>query len=110
MSEGLLWLTIIIVGLLTLLIRLSFIAFMNRMRVAPLLQQALRFVPISVLSALIAPVLFYPQGSLELSLRNAQLLAGLVAALVAWRTKNVLLTIMVGMACLLILQLFILPH
>ncbi len=110
MSQGLLWMTIIIVGLLTLGIRLSFIVFMDKTRIAPMVQQALRFVPVAVLSALIAPALFFPRGSMDLSLGNIRLIAGILAILVAWRTKNVLLTIVVGMACLLILQAFVPSH
>ena len=117
MSQGLLWATILIVGLLTLGIRLSFIAFMGKMRVLlPLprrgciAQQALRFVPVAVLSALIAPALFFPSGSLDVSISNTRLIAGILAILVAWRTKNVLLTIFTGMACLLILQVFVPTH
>jgi branched-subunit amino acid transport protein len=110
MSQELLWITIIIVGLLTLGIRLSFMVFMGKMRISPIAQQALRFVPVAVLSALIAPALFFPSGSLNISLDNIRLVAGILAILVAWRTKNVLLTIFTGMACLLILQMFTLPH
>ena len=110
MSQGLLWVTIIIVGLLTLGIRLSFIVFMGKIRISPFAQQALRFVPVSVLSALIAPALFFPGGSLALSFSNVRLIAGILAILVAWRTKNVLLTIFTGMACLLILQMFVPAH
>jgi branched-subunit amino acid transport protein len=104
MADGLLWLTIIVIGLLTFAIRLSFIVFMGRIQLSLRLQKALRFVPAAVLSALIAPALFFPKASLDLSLTNNHLLAGLVAILVAWFTKNVLLTIVAGMACLLILQ------
>nr|HET6905257.1 AzlD domain-containing protein [Ktedonobacteraceae bacterium] len=107
MSQGLLWLSIIIIGLLTLGIRLSFMLFMGKMRIVPMVQQALRFVPVAVLSALIAPALFLPGDVLNLSLGNIRLIAGIVAILVAWRTKNVLLTILIGMACLLILQAFV---
>ncbi len=60
-----------------------------------------------VLSALIEPALFLPHGSLDLSITNARLIAGIFAATVAWRTKNALLTIVIGMACLLILQVFV---
>ncbi len=110
MSQGLLWGTIIIIGLLTLGIRLSFIVFMGKMRVSSMAQQALRFVPIAVLSALIAPALFFSSGSLNVSLSNTRLIAGILAILVAWRTKNVLLTIFSGMACLLILQVVMSHH
>lgn len=109
MPQELLWITIIVVGLLTLSIRLSFIVFLHKMHVPSIAQQALRFVPVAVLSALIAPALFFPNGSLALSLSNIRLIAGILAILVAWRTKNVLLTIFAGMACLLILQAVV-PH
>src|SRR5205809_2207898 len=109
MSQGLLWVTIIIVGVLTLGIRLSFMVFMGKTRISPMVQQALRFVPVAVLSALIAPALFLPGGSLNLSFANVRLIAGIIAILVAWRTKNALLTIVTGMTCLLILQAFV-PH
>jgi branched-subunit amino acid transport protein len=109
MSQGLLWVTIIIAGVLTLSIRLSFIVFMGKTQISPIVQQALRFVPVAVLSALIAPALFLSRGSLDLSFANMRLISGILAILVAWRTKNTLLTIVVGMACLLILQAFV-PH
>ncbi len=110
MSLKWLWGTILSVGLLTLGIRLSFMLFLGKVRVSPLVRQALRFVPVAVLSALIAPALFFPRGSLDLSPGNSRLIAGILAILVAWRTKNVLLTIIIGMTCLLILQALIPLH
>jgi len=68
------------------------------------LRRALRFVPASVLAALVFPALTYPDGGLDLSLGNVRLLAGIGGALVAWRTKNVLWTIVVGMVLFWILQ------
>ena len=110
MSQAWLWVTIIIVGLLTFGIRLSFILFIGKTQILPIARQALRFVPVAVLSALIAPALFLPRGSFDLSFSNIRLIAGIVAIFVAWRTKNVLLTIVIGMACLLILQAFVPSH
>ena len=102
-----LWLVMIIAGLLTFATRLSFILLLDRIRVPDWFRRGLRFVPMAVLSAIILPELTSPAGSLFLSWRNPQLLAGLVAILVAWRTKNVLLTIAVGMAALLSVQLIL---
>jgi branched-subunit amino acid transport protein len=98
------WLTILCAGIITFAIRLSLIALMGRVEVPPLVQRALRFVPPAVLSAIIFPELLWRSGQLDVSLGNTRLLAGVLAALVAWRTKNVLLTIGVGMAALWILQ------
>jgi branched-subunit amino acid transport protein len=66
----------------------------------------LRFVPAAVLTAMVIPLLFYEDGALEVSLGNERLPAGLAAALIAWRTRNVLLTLGGGMATLWILQAF----
>ena len=101
-----LWLTMLIAGLLTYLIRLSFIQLFARMEIPLRVKRLLRYVPPAVLSALFIPELLLPAGHLDLSLGNSRLLAGLLASLVAWRTKNVFLTILVGMAALLILKGF----
>ena len=99
-----LWLTIIGMGIVTYAIRLSLILLLGRVEVPPVVRQALRLVPPAVLSAIIFPELLRPGGAFDLSLGNPRLLAGVLATLVAWRTKSVLLTIAVGMAALWILQ------
>ncbi len=99
-----LWLVIIGMGLITYAIRLSMIVLLERVTITDTMRSALRFVPAAVLSAIILPELLQPGGTLDISLGNDRLLAGLLAMLVAWRTKNVLYTIAVGMAALWILQ------
>ena len=104
MSTPALWLTIFGAGAVTFALRLSFIALLGRKRIPPTLGRALRFVPAAVLTAVVIPLLFYENGALEVSLGNERLLAGLVAALIAWRTKSVLFTLGGGMATLWTLQ------
>ncbi len=98
------WLAIIGMGLITYALRLGPILLMERIEISGTARQALRFVPAAVLSAIIFPELLMPGGALDISLGNERLLAGLLAAVVAWRTKNVLWTIAVGMAALWLLQ------
>lgn len=98
------WLTMIIVGLLTYGTRLSFILLFGRRRIPTRVRRGLEFVPPAVLSAIIFPELLMPGGTLDISLGNLRLLAGLVASLVAWRTRNVVATIIAGMASLLLIQ------
>jgi branched-subunit amino acid transport protein len=57
-----------------------------------------------VLAALIFPELLMHSGSLDISLDNLRLLSGAVAILVAWRTRNLWLTILSGMVTLMLLQ------
>jgi branched-subunit amino acid transport protein len=91
-------------GLLTFATRLSFILLLSRVAVPPLLVHALRFVPPAVLTAIVASEIFVRDGAPDLTLGNLRFVAGAVAALVAWRTRNVFLTIGVGMAALWIAQ------
>ena len=104
MSTPALWLTILGAGFVTFALRLSFIALLGRIQIPPILRQALRFVPAAVLTAVVIPLLLYKNGALEASLGNERLLAGLVAALIAWRTRSVLFTLGGGMATLWTLQ------
>ena len=97
------WLTLLLVGLGTYTTRLSFILLFGRREIPAVVRRALRFVPPAVLTAIIFPELLLPGGEFDLSLGNERLLAGLVAALIAWRSKNILLTIVAGMAILLLL-------
>jgi len=99
-----LWLTMIAIGLATFAIRLSFISLFGKIEIPDLVRRALRFVPPAVLTAIIIPELLMPTGSMDLSFGNDRLVAGLLAAVVAWRTKNVVLTILVGMLILYLLQ------
>jgi branched-subunit amino acid transport protein len=91
-------------GIITFLLRLALIISTEHFTMPERLQQGLQYVPAAVLSAIIFPELLMPGGTLDLSIGNARLLAGVLAIVVAWRTKNVLLTIAVGMVALWILQ------
>jgi branched-subunit amino acid transport protein len=104
MSTLTLWLTILGAGAVTFALRLSFIALLGRIEIPPFLGRALRFVPAAVLTAVVIPLLFYVDGALDASLGNERLVAGLVAALIAWRTRSVPLTLVGGMAMLWTLQ------
>ncbi len=101
------WIVMIALGLLTFATRFSFIALLERIRLPVAFQRALRFVPIAVLSAIIAPELGYSNNMLALSPTNPRLLAGIVATLVALWTKNVFWTLLVGMGAFWILRLWL---
>ena len=100
------WLVMIVIGLFTFATRFSFMALLERIKLPRNFQRALRFVPIAVLSAIIAPELGYSNSQLAVSLTNPRLLAGLVATLVAFKTKSVIWTISAGMAVFWVLHLW----
>jgi len=100
--------TIVAMGVVTYLIRLLPIEFFSRIDIPTWALQSMRYVPIAVLTAIFVPEVIMPGGEFNISLGNARLLAASVAIVVAWRTKNVFLTVAAGMAVLWLLQAFIL--
>ncbi|MBK6792155.1 MAG: AzlD domain-containing protein [Anaerolineales bacterium] len=104
MSTLSIWLLFLAIGLGTFTLRFLFIYLFGKIVMPEWLSRALRFVPAAALAALVFPALTHPAGHLDVSLNNFRLIAGLGGALVAWRTRNVLLTILVGMAVLWALE------
>jgi branched-subunit amino acid transport protein len=97
------WLVMLIGGLITFGLRFSLIYLFGRFEVPETMRRALHYVPPAVLSAIIVPELLIRDGSVSLSLENIRLLAGIIAIITAWVSRNTLLTILIGMAALLIL-------
>lgn len=99
------WIVMLIGGLITFLMRFSFIFLFGRLHISDTVRKALHYVPPAVLSAIVFPELFLRDEALDISFGNYRLLAGLIAMLVAWYTKNTLVTILAGMAALFLLQI-----
>ncbi len=99
------WLALVIVGMgiVTYGIRVSMILLLGRIEIPPFVRRSLRFVPPAVLSAIIVPELLLPGGT-PVALINPRVLAGAVAAMIAWRSKNTLLAISLGMLAFWLLQ------
>lgn len=97
------WATILLAGLGTFAMRASFIAAADRLvTVPPWAQRLLRQIPPAAMASIVLPALVRPEG--ELDLAHPRFIAGIVAALVAWRTKNVMATLVVGMALVVLLE------
>lgn len=87
---------------------MSFIALFSRREMPPLLVRALRHVPAAMLTAIVVPAIVFAQpGVLRVDAGNIKLIAALVAGVVAWRWRDTLLTIAVGMGALWLLQRFV---
>ena len=114
------WLLIFTVGATTYAARMSFIAFFARRAMPPWLAEALKHVPVAMVTAIIVPsIAFVSPGTLQLDPGNAKLVAALVAGAVAWWSgasrsshnpnpmivrQSAVLTIAVGMGVLWLLQ------
>jgi branched-subunit amino acid transport protein len=86
-------------ALVTFLERGAFIIAGDRVRLPPLVRRALTYVPPAVFAAITVPALLRSSG-VEVVGFDVRLLAGAVAAVVAWRTRHVLATSAAGMLAL----------
>jgi branched-subunit amino acid transport protein len=97
------WTAILLAGVGTFLMRASFLLAAHRMAEVPEgVQRVLRQIPPAALAAIVVPALLRPRGQLDLW--QPELAAGVLAALVCWRTRSVVLTLVVGMTTLGLLQ------
>ena len=83
--------------LVTFAVRYPVLAFLSKFPLPQRFLDALKYVAPAVLTAIIIPSVLLPEGSLNVQFNNTRLYAGLIAVLVAWRSKNLLATILVGM-------------
>lgn len=98
---------ILILGmaLVTFAVRYPVLVLVGKIPLPDRVFKALRYVPPVVLAAIIAPAVLMPDGqTLELTPSNSYLVAAVIAALIAWRTKNLMLTIVIGMGVFLVLH------
>jgi branched-subunit amino acid transport protein len=97
------WLVAVLLGLGTFLIRFSFILIVDKVSFPEAVVRMLRFIPASVLPAIIVPaVLLHGTDGNPVGL--ARPVAALVAVLVAWKTRSILVTILSGMGVLWLLR------
>ncbi|MEM8504961.1 MAG: AzlD domain-containing protein [Cyanobacteria bacterium P01_D01_bin.1] len=82
----------------TFAIRYLMFGASSRIVLSPTLLKALRYVPPVVLTAIVVPEVLLSGGSLAIGYENARLIGAIVAVLVSMLTKNLLLTIVLGMA------------
>ena len=85
-------------ALITFGIRYSMFLVAGRVEFPARLVSALRYVPPAVLTAITVPAVLIPTGdTVSLSYTNAYLIGALAACVVGWFSKNLLLTILLGM-------------
>lgn len=105
--RGEILLTIAGMALVTYLTRSTFLVLLGKVELPDWLTRGLRYIPLGIMMAFIAPSLVAPQGTLDISLSNYYLPAGLVAAIVALRWKNVFLSMGSGVGTVLLLRLIV---
>jgi branched-subunit amino acid transport protein len=93
-------------ALINLAIRWPVYLFANRFRFPPIIERALAFVPVAVLTAIIVPTVLFPGDGtkLDVTWHNPALLAALVACAVSYFGKNLFATIGTGVVAFLLFR------
>jgi len=87
-------------ALATFSIRYVLLPLSSRINLSESVQRALRYVPPVVLTAIIVPAVLYPDGrTFQLSFFNAYLVGAVATVIIGKLSKNLLITIVGGMAC-----------
>jgi branched-subunit amino acid transport protein len=94
------WLVILLGGAATYTIRVSFLLAARRLAAVPAwASDLLRMIPAAALAALVAPALLRPETAFQPL--GPQALAGALALAVAWWTRSVLATMVVGIVAVM---------
>ena len=91
---------LLIVGMFVVTFGIRYILFAvaDNIEFPDKLKRALNYVPIAVLTAIIFPAVFMPKGELYASIANPYIVGAIVAVLVSVWRKNMLLTVVTGLA------------
>ena len=106
MNDTQLWVTILLAALVSFALRYLPMRLLEKQRLAPWLERALRYVPAATLSGLVFPALLLQNNKLALTFTNDRLMAGLLAIVLAYFSRNAVLTIVGGLVALWIVQRF----
>lgn len=96
------WILILVVALGAFVTRAVFLLPRRAWEPSPFAAEALRLIPAAAFAALAVPALLRPAGRLDLL--SPGLIAGVLAAVVAWRTRSLAATIGVGLVTVLVLE------
>jgi branched-subunit amino acid transport protein len=99
------WLLIFLMAAVTYLPRYLPLALAGRVRLPWAVERALDYVPIAVLTAIIAQAAMIRGGEPDVSLANYHALAALAAFVAALVWRRLFVTISAGLACFIVLRL-----
>jgi branched-subunit amino acid transport protein len=99
-----LWGLILAMTAVTFMTRFLPLAILSRVRLPAWLTRWLELIPAAVIAAMLAPAVFFNGDKLDLSAGNPSFWAAIPAALVAWRTRSLILTILTGMVASALMQ------
>lgn len=98
------YLTIVLMAVVTVVPRILPVGFLAEKRFSRHLERWLRFIPIAILSAMLAIEILWREGQIDGHFSNPHVPASLVATIVAALTRSLFATVFAGMAVLALLR------
>jgi branched-subunit amino acid transport protein len=105
-SDGQIWALILLLGLGTFAMRLSFLGLLGGRTLPAWANRVLRYTPVAVIPGLMAPLVLFPQATGG-QVDPVRLLVAGLTLLVGWGTGSVLWAIATGIATLSLLTLIL---
>ena len=104
MDQKTILLTIVGMMLVTYFPRVLPVWLLSSRSLPPLFLAWLRYIPVSVMAAMVLPSLIVQDQGLDVSLDNVFLLAAVPTIFVAWKTKNLFISVLIGMGVVAFLR------
>lgn len=92
-------------ALVTFGIRYVLLAIAHRVELPEILKESLNYIAPAVLTAITVPAVLMPTGEIHLSFENPYLISAVLAVLAGLISKNLLVTILVGLIGFFVHQL-----
>ena len=96
----------ILMGLATYSTRACFLVFSQKVGMPEILSRSLKYIPVSILTALIVPGILMPNGSFDIAWTNPYIFAGLITAACALIFKHSIISILLGIVSLVVFRMF----
>ena len=101
------WISIIIAGLLTYFTRMAMITLVSREMLSERVKELLAYVPSAVFPAIIFPAIFINDYGTFVEIYDPKIFAAIIAVIVGYFSKNIILTILSGLISYWLLVFFI---
>ena len=99
------WYNVFFLSLGTMAIRFSFIALSTRVLISDRMKEIFSFIPAAILPALIAPMVFFHQGTVAWALGKERVLVLVASTVVCVFTGSTLITIGFGLIALYLMSM-----
>ena len=98
MDQKLVFFTILGMAVVTCIPRILPSCLLAKRELPGFVKDWLGYIPVAVLSAMLVPDLLLKEKTIELGFDNTCLWVALPTLVIAWKTKNIFLTVALGMA------------